>query len=222
MGSSLCSALVRVADQWREIQRSLPDGWGDARLELIVDEPSRADAAAAMLGPLQPGRRGGRFRFYAARRGAGPSPGAVSRALTRLDEERIAGKLELLASDEARTIPKTSSPTLAASWDAEIAGLPPDWSDIYAEIELTSTDYLERAALLLAPVNPARYGGKPGFRFRSARRFGYGASPVMVRRCLERLDEEGIRGEVRILRSLSESRPVATHGPVWYVGGKAV
>jgi hypothetical protein len=44
----------------------------------------------------------------------------------------------------------------------------------------------------------------------------------MVQRCLERLDTEDIRGDVRILRALSDSKPVATQGPVWYVGGKAV
>jgi hypothetical protein len=44
----------------------------------------------------------------------------------------------------------------------------------------------------------------------------------MVRRCLTRLDAEPIPGEVRIIRALSDSRPVGTQGPVWYVGGKAV
>jgi hypothetical protein len=44
----------------------------------------------------------------------------------------------------------------------------------------------------------------------------------MVRRCLARLDEEGIPGEVRIVLALSDTHPVGTQGPVWYVGGKAV
>ena len=44
----------------------------------------------------------------------------------------------------------------------------------------------------------------------------------MVRRCLERMDEEGIRGEARILRALSDTQPWSTQGPVWYVGGKSV
>jgi hypothetical protein len=213
---------VRLAEQWRSIQRGLPEGWGDARLGLTVADSNRADEAAALLGPLMPGRRGNRFRFFAARGGAGPSPAAVERALARVDEEGIEGELELLASGEAVDAAPTSQPTLAASWDAELAALPPDWSDVYAELELTSTDYLERAALLTAPLNPARFGGKPAFRFRVARRFGYGASPVMVRRCLERLDAEGIRGEVRILHALSDTQPVGTQGPVWYVGGKVV
>ena len=56
----------------------------------------------------------------------------------------------------------------------------------------------------------------------SARTFGYGASPGMARRCMERLDHAGIPGEVRVLRALSDTQPVGTQGPVWYVGGKAV
>ena len=44
----------------------------------------------------------------------------------------------------------------------------------------------------------------------------------MVRRTLERLDEEGFPGQLRILRVLSDTDPVSTQGPVWYVEGKAV
>ena len=213
---------MKLADQWREIQRGLPEGWGEARLEVTLSDPGRAEQAAELFGPLAPGRRGNRFRFYAAPHGAGPSPSIVGRTLARLDEEGIAATLELLSSGEAVVTPLTSGPTLAASWDAQVAALPPDWSDVYGEIELASTDFLDRAALLMAPLNPARVGDRPTFRFRCARRFGYGASPSMVRRCLERLDAERIRGEVRILHSLSDTRPVATQGPVWYLGGKAV
>jgi len=43
-----------------------------------------------------------------------------------------------------------------------------------------------------------------------------------VRRCFERLDANGIVGRIEILRSLADTRPVGTQGPVWYVGGKAV
>jgi hypothetical protein len=97
-------------------------------------------------------------------------------------------------------------------------------SDLYAELELASSDYLERAALLLAPANPARWkaGSRPVYRFRIASRFGYGASAKMARRCFERLDEEAIRGRLRVLWALSDTKPVYTQGPVWYVGGSAV
>jgi hypothetical protein len=214
---------MRLGEQWSQIVRGLPSNWADARLAFTPDDPAQRDRAAAVLAPLMPGRTSGSITFFCARRGAGPSPEAVRRALRRLDEERIRGRLELLASREA-TIepPETSRPALAASWDAEIAALPADWSDVYAEIELRSTDHLERAALLLAPLNPTRVGDRPAFRFRVASRYGYGASPGMARRCLERLDEEGIPGRVRVLRALSDIRPVATQGAVWYVGGKTV
>ncbi len=212
-----------LVDQWRAIERDLPEGWGDARLRLTVAEEGQCDRAAALLGPAAPGRRGQVISFFAARRGAGPSPDLVERLLRRLDREGVEGDLELVGTDAAAaTFPPGERPSFVAGWEVELAALPDDWSDLYAELELDSSDYLERAALLMAPLNPARYGGKPGFRFRVARRFGYGASTEMSRRCFERLDEEGIRGAVRVLRALSDTRPVQTQGPVWYVGGRSV
>jgi hypothetical protein len=214
---------VSLVEQWREIVRELPEDWADARLRLTVENEGDCDRAAAVLGPVNPGRRGNVLRLFAARRGAGPSPSAVERLLQRLDGERIRGELELVGSEEAEPPPaEVQQATLAGTWDASIAALPPDWSDLYCEVQLVSSDWLERAALLMAPVNPARYGGVPGFRFRVARRFGYGASPQMTRRCLERVDEEHIRGEFRILRLLSDTDPVHTQGPVWYVEGRSV
>jgi hypothetical protein len=214
---------VRLADQWRRIERELPEDWSDARLLLRVGDPTQAERAAAMLTPLSAGRSGSEIRFYTARRGAGASPDAVRRLLRRLDEAGIRGELELVSSGKPEPgVLAVERPTLAEAWDEALAALPPDWSDIYAEVELTSSDHLERAALLLSPVNPARYGGKPALRFRAARRFGYGASPGMVRRSLERMDEEGIDGLLRVLRVLSDTDPVSTQGPVWYVEGKAV
>ena len=214
--------FVSLVDQWQAIERDLPEGWGDARLRLTIPDLGDCGRAAALLGPSNPGRRGKLISFFAARRGAGPSPELIRRLLRRLDREGIDGDLELVGSSEAESVAPVEARPFVPAWDAELAALPDDWTDLYAELELSSSDYLERAALLLAPVNPARYGGKPGFRFRVARRFGYGASAEMTRRCLQRLDEEGIRGSVRVLRALSDTRPVQTQGPVWYVGGRSV
>jgi hypothetical protein len=212
-----------LVDQWRAIERGLPDNWVDARLRLRIVDRDRLDRAAALLAPLNAGRIADGLSLYCARRGSGPLPELMVRLFGRLDAEGIAGELELAESGEAEpSPPPVARRSLAELWGAEVAALPPDWSDVYAEVELTSTDYLDRAALLMAPLNPSRYGSRPGFRFRCARRFGYGASPGMVRRCLQRLDEEGITGEVRILRSLADTQPVETQGPVWYVGGRSV
>ena len=110
--------------------------------------------------------------------------------------------------------------TLAESWDRLAATLPPDWSDLYAELALRSSDYLARASLNMTPLNARREGDGPTLRFRAARTFGYGAAPEMVRRCLERCDRDGIRGELRLLRVLSDTIPVATQGPVWHIDGR--
>jgi hypothetical protein len=135
----------------------------------------------------------------------------------------LAGELKLVSSSatEPAAAAGAGAP-LAAAWDAEVQKLPPDWTDVYAELELDSTDYLDRAALLTAPLNPSRVEERAAFRFRSARSFGYGAAPQMVRRSLERLDEAGITGELRIQYVLSDTKPVATQGPVLYIGGKVL
>jgi hypothetical protein len=211
-----------LVEQCARIEAGLAEDWADARLELTLADESRSERAAALLGPLNPGLFGKRIRFYTARRGAGPGPEAVRRLLRRLDEENIDGSLELLETVRAAETVRPAARTLVEAWEAALATLPEDWSDLYSELELRSSDHLERAALLMAPLNPSRYGGTPGFRFRVARSFGYGASPEMAHRCLARLDENRIPGDVRILRSLSDTKPVATQGPVWYVGGKAV
>jgi hypothetical protein len=213
---------VRLVEQFDDVERELPERWGTARLRLTVSDDGRCDRAAALLSPANPGRLGKQLRFYAGRRGSGIGPNGIRRLLRKLDEEGIDAKLELLGSEDAPPAELRVRTKLADSWEQRLAELPPDWSDIYAEVRLDSTDFLERAALLLSPLNPARYGGATALRFRCARAFGYGASAEMVSRCFERCDEEGITGEVEILRALSDTFPVATQGPVWYVGGRSV
>ena len=216
--------LLGLVDDFNRIERALPDDWAEARLQLTVGDEGRCERASALLGPANPGRRGKTIRLAVARRGGGLPPDAIRRLLRRLDAERIAGRLDVVGTATAGPAAEAQRRhrPLRARWEEALAGLPADWSDLYAEVRFTSTDYVERAALLLAPVNPARYGGPNALRFRCARTFGYGVSPEMAGRCLERCDEEGITGEVEILRALSDTYPVATQGPVWYVGGHAV
>jgi hypothetical protein len=213
--------VLLVAD-FNRIERDLPDGWAEAELLLTVRDEGRCERASALLGPANPGRRGNRIRFTTGRRGSGLAPDAVRRLLRRLDHEGIVGQLQLVRAAEAPREELRRARSLRHEWDRALSSLPPDWSDLYAEVQLDSTDYVERAALMLAPVNPALYGGATGLRFRCARTFGYGVSAGMASRCLERCDEEGITGHVSILRVLSDTYPVATQGPVWYVGGRSV
>jgi hypothetical protein len=212
---------VTLAEQWSEIAARLPGDWRSVQVTLKVAEEERADQGALMLAPLSPGRTGSTFRLT-VRRGTDPA-----RVLRRLDGEGIRGRLDLVAAEEAEAlapteaVPERARP-LAAQWDELTTRLPSDWSDLYAEVELESSDYLQRGALLLAPVNPAHYGGPTTLRFRAARVAGYGTAASMTRRCLERLDEEDITGRLRIVRVLSATRHAATQGPVWRVGGRSV
>jgi hypothetical protein len=214
---------MQLVGQWNTVEQGLDPRWRDAHVELAIEDETQRSRALALLAPAGPGSIGTTIRFYVTRSGAGVGPEAVRRMMRRLEEEGIRGTLALVSSDDAAPAPVLARASLAADWDAAIGVLPADWSDLLCELELTSSDHVERAALLIAPVNPVQADTGPlGFRFRAAHTFGYGASSGMVRRCLARLDEDGIPGEVRIVRALSDTHPVATQGPVWYVGGKAV
>jgi hypothetical protein len=217
----------RILNQWRAIEQSLPGDWGNARLKLEVPDAAQAARAAALLGPANATRRGTTLWIYVSRLGDGAVPDLAARLFARLDAEATDGRLELAGATEkpkAEPAPalQRRSARLAEQWDQAIAELPEDWSDLWVELELGSSDYLDRGALLLAPVNPSREGKRLAFRFRVARRFGYGASPEMTHRCFKRLDAEAIKGSARILYALSDTKPVSTQGPVWYVGGRTV
>jgi hypothetical protein len=213
---------VGLAEQWEGISASLPDDWERAELRLVVPELRSRSRAAALLGPLTPGRAGEELRLVVSRR-SGVGPVAAHRLLANLDEERIEGTLVLARSAAAPAVEEAPARlSLVPQWDELVAALPEDWSDLLCRLELTSSDDLPRAALLAAPLNPSRPGKEIGLDFRAARTFGYGTSPQMTRRCLARLDEDGIPGRLELLRALSDTQPVATQGPVWYVGGKVL
>jgi hypothetical protein len=221
---------VALAERLNDILAGLPRGWQRARVDVTVEEDDEADRAALILAPATPGRSGSAFRIHvhAGTQRLAPTPEIVARVLRRLDEEGIRARITLggheaapADGDRAAAEPRERR-SLAAAWNELVGRLPRDWSDLYAELELDSTDFLERAALLLSPVNPARYAGPAGFRFRCARSQGYGVAPEMARRCLERLDAEGITGHVRVVRVLSDTSLVATQGPVWRIGGRSV
>jgi hypothetical protein len=213
---------MRLADQWRRIRDELPEGWGEARLDVALPRAEQRGRAAALLGPANPGRTAEGLRLSVHRAGGGIGPDGAGRLFERLDAERIRGTVALATVDER--VARVGAPrgSAAGAWDAVVATLPPDWSDLLCEVELTSTDHVDQAALLLAPVNPYRVPQRAALRFRVARSFGYGASPEMTRRCLARLDEAGIPAVPKVLRALSHTDNVATQGPVWRVAGRAV
>jgi hypothetical protein len=214
---------MRAAEQWAQIEASLEDGWDQVLLSFAPEGP--AGDAATVLGPLQPGRVGNELRLEVMRAGGGPE--RLRNLLRHLDRRRIWGTLSLV-SVESGTEPATAEPaseariSLVSAWDATVTELPPDWSDLLCELELDSSDHLPRAALLGAPLNPTRNRDAVALRFRVSGKQGYGASPLMVRRCLERMDAEGITGTITVLYELSDTENAVTQGPVWRLAGRSV
>lgn len=213
---------MRLVEQWRRLRSELPENWGEVKLDVAVPRAEVRPRAAALLGPAGPGRLGDTLRLSVFRAGGGIGPDQAERLFRKLDEERIRGTVTLGTVAERPERAPAPRGSLAEAWDEAEAALPDDWSDLLCELGLTSSDHLDRAALPLAPLNPARDGKRSAFRFRVAQSFGYGASPQMTRRCFVRLDAEGIPGRLTILRVLSDTDNVATQGPVWRVGGRAV
>jgi hypothetical protein len=212
---------MRAADQWGRIEAELGAEWSEARLS-FTPEGTTAEAAA-VLAPLQPVRVGNELRFHVARSEGGPE--RARNILRRLDGRRIWGTLAVVGVAEAPIVPEAAAApprSLVESWEQTLADLPPDWSDLLCELELNSSDHLPRAALLGAPMNPTRNPDAIALRFRASGKQGYGVSPVMARRCFERMDREGITGTITVLYELSETENAVTQGPVWRLAGRSV
>ena len=214
---------MRAADQWAQIEEGLEPGWTEAQLT-FTPEGSSADAAA-VLGPLQPGRVEGGLRLHITRSGGGTE--RARNIFRRLDRRRIWGTLSLVGVIEdvapaPAAVPVPAARLLADAWDDALSELPPDWSDLLCELELDASDLLPRAALLGAPLNPSRVPDAIALRFRVSGKQGYGVAPQMARRCFERMDAEGITGRIAVLHGLSDTENAVTQGPVWRLAGKSV
>lgn len=214
---------MSLAGEWRALGSELPDGWSRADLRLELRDAETASRAASLLGPAQPFRSEPTvLRFAAAPDGSAVSADAVTRLLARLDEARIGGTLTLAGTEHGAARVEREVTLLADAWQTALAGLPSDWSDLLAEIDLLSSDYVERAAVLCIQMNPRRDGNRTALRFRAARTAGYGVSPEMAGRCFERCDAEQIRGSVTVLHALCGTGHVGSQGPVWNIAGQTV
>lgn len=225
---------VGLVLQWDAMVAQLSVGWGEVGVQLRVARSEDAHRAAALLGVLSPGMAGDALYLRVTSVGAA-GPSTMRRLLGRLDAEGIRGTLELESEQPAERSPSAppevagaaasphgAAPSLAEAWDELAVSLSDDWTDLLCLVELGSSDDLAPAALALAPVNPSRHDEGIGFRFRVARRYGYGAAPGMARRCLARLDEQEIPGTLALLEALSDTNPVLTQGPTFVASGKAV
>ena len=206
------------------LEAGLASGWGEARIRLTVEVAADIDRAAALLAPAQPFRGElDTVSFRVARDGSGPSTESVRRLLARLDGERLHGTLVVVSSQEALVaLAAAPAATLPESWAAALANPPGRLERPARRGRARLVGLLRARGAPSRPDQPPRVGEGSVLQFRSASRFGYGASPGMVGRCFERCDAEGIRGTVRVLRVLSDTRPVGTQGPVWQIDGRTV
>ena len=154
-----------------------------SRTTLRPPAPTRCSA------PLARGGRATRSASTSSRRGAGVHPSASAAPCSGSTTRRSHGTLELVGSTSAprprRGRRGRRSPSRGTRCSRRCRR---DWSDLYLELELDSSDYVARASLNMSPLNARRSPARTALRFRAARSFGYGASPEMVRRCLERCD----------------------------------
>ena len=183
-------SVMTVAQQWKTLGSELPEGWTSASLRLELRDPESADQAAAALAPAGPYRVSPTIlQFSVARDGTALGPDAIARHLANVP----VGELSLSNSAVAARPAEREATPLAASWDALLAGLPADWSDLYAEVEFTSSDFIEPAAVLCIQMNPRRDGTRAAFRFRAARVAGYGVVAGHGAPLLRALRREGDR-----------------------------
>ena len=210
---------MSVAQQWQAIGSKLPGDWTRVDLQLDLPDRETANRAAAALAPAGPYRAGATaVRFAVARDGSAVGPENAVRLLARIE----AGTLTLESSQATLRPAPVEPASLVEGWDAAIDDLPADWSDAFVELELWSTDFVEKASVLCIQMNPRRDGDRAALRFRAARTSGYGIAPGMALRCLERCDEAGIRGTVTVLHVLSDTHHVGTQGPVWLLDGRTI
>jgi hypothetical protein len=106
--------------------------------------------------------------------------------------------------------------SMLEQWEAIVADQPPDWSHMSLQLRLRDANESEETAVVLSPLNPWHGNDwrSGSFRFRVAKSWGYGAGATLVRRKMMTLDEVGIRGQLDLLRGLSDVKPVGTQGPL--------
>ena len=97
---------------------------------------------------------------------------------------------------------------LADSFDAIVAALPGDWTDLELDLRLADEERYVDAAVYLVQINAQNHSRNPeGFHWRInvAHRFGHAAAPETVHGTLKLLDDAAIGAEL-VVRGVREGR----------------
>lgn len=90
---------------------------------------------------------------------------------------------------------------LAADFQQILETLPPDWTDLEVDMRIEEESQYVDTAVALSQVNAQVYEyPREGWQWRLlvAHSFGHAAAAETVKGVLEKLDEAGVRGEMRV------------------------
>lgn len=92
--------------------------------------------------------------------------------------------------------------SLAADFAQILDSLPPDWTDLEVDMRIGDASQYVDTAVALSQVNAQVYqhplDEEWQWRLLVAQSFGHAAAPETVRGILEKLDAEGVAGELRV------------------------
>ena len=91
--------------------------------------------------------------------------------------------------------------SLAAEFQRILETLPPDWTDLEVDVRIEDASQYVDTAVALSQVNAQVYQyPREGWQWRLlvAHSFGHAAAAETVVGVLEKLDEAGVRGELRV------------------------
>jgi hypothetical protein len=92
--------------------------------------------------------------------------------------------------------------SLAADFQRILETLPPDWTDLEVDVRIEDESRYVDTAVALSQVNAQVYQHpqEQGWHWRLlvAHSFGHAAAPETVRGVLEKLDADGVAGQLRV------------------------
>ncbi len=96
--------------------------------------------------------------------------------------------------------------SLAADFQLILDSMPPDWTDLEADLRIDEESRYVDAAVMLSQINAQPYSEADwDWRLTVAHSFGHAAAAQTVAGVLARLDAEGIGGQLQ-LREVREGR----------------
>jgi hypothetical protein len=88
---------------------------------------------------------------------------------------------------------------LAAEFQQIVESLPPDWTDLEVDLRIDDESAYVDTAVALSQVNAQPYSHADWhWRLLVANKFGHAAAAETVMGVLERVDAEGVSGELRV------------------------